>query len=90
MKKNELELGESVNDSKYAEDTGSKNSDKQVTGRRLVDVIISKHPFRKLNLDRRTTRSDRRVDRNPNYNDPSRRYTIDRRQRLKDRRKDGE
>jgi hypothetical protein len=89
MEKTKIENEESANDSKAADDVGSENSQKKATGRRLKDSIVSKDPLRKLNLDRRTARSDRRGDRDPNYKGPSRRYTIDRRLSLKDRRKDG-
>jgi len=87
MDKNKTEFDKSENESKAADDSDGENGEKKLTGRRLQDSIVSKDPFRKFNLDRRTARSDRRGDRDPNYNGPSRRYTIDRRLNLKDRRK---
>jgi len=86
MEKNKTDLKKSANDSKITDDTSVENSEKKETGRRLQDAIISKDPHRKMNLDRRTARSDRRVDSDPHYRGPSRRYTIDRRLKLKDRR----
>jgi hypothetical protein len=86
MEKTKIDPKKSANDSEVADDTSVENSDKKETGRRLQDAIISKDPHRKMNLDRRTARSDRRADSDPHYKGPSRRYTIDRRLNLKDRR----
>ena len=55
--------------------------------RRIQDSITSRDPTRKLNLDRRTINSERRVNNDPNYCGQTRRYTIDRRLHTKDRRK---
>lgn len=72
--------------SDIADDTSAESSEKKNTGRRLQDAIVSKDPTRKLNLDRRTARSDRRADTDPHYKGPARRFTIDRRLTSKDRR----
>jgi len=48
--------------------------------------MASDHPGRKMNLDRRTATSDRRVDAGSDYKGVARRYTIERRLNLKDRR----
>jgi hypothetical protein len=69
-----------------SDDTSVESSEKKNTGRRLQDAIISKDPTRKMNLDRRTARSDRRADTDPKYKGPARRFTIDRRLTSKDRR----
>jgi len=72
--------------SDIADGTSAESSEKKNTGRRLQDAIISKDPTRKLNLDRRTARNDRRANTDPNYKGPARRFTIDRRLTSKDRR----
>ena len=58
----------------------------QNTGRRLQDAIIARGSKRKLNLDRRVKRSERRVDLDPTYKGKARRFTIDTRVDRKDRR----
>ena len=55
--------------------------------RRIQDAITSKTPTRKMNLDRRRLRSERRSTGDSDYKGPSRRYTIDRRLNIRDRRK---
>jgi len=68
-------------------DTVPETSDtKNDTNRRLQDTVHSNNLKRKLNLDRRAVKSERRVSSNHNYNGPVRRYTIDRRINLNDRR----
>jgi len=64
--------------------TSAGNS--QNTSRRLEDAIIAKGSKRKLNLDRRVKRNERRVDLDPNYKGKARRFTIDTRVDRKDRR----
>lgn len=54
--------------------------------RRLQDGITSKNPTRKMNLDRRTQNSERRVNVDSDYAGPARRFTVDRRLKTKDRR----
>ena len=56
------------------------------TGRRLEDAISSMGLKRKLNLDRRVKRSERRVESDPNYKGKTRRFTLDTRSTNKDRR----
>jgi hypothetical protein len=87
MKTPETEPGNTPGDSETADDTSVIKNEKKNAGRRIQDAIISKDPGRKLNLDRRTQNSDRRVDTDPHYNGPARRNIIDRRLNLKDRRK---
>jgi len=87
MEKPKKEANKSANESEIADDASVENSEKKdAGGRRLQDSIISKDPSRKLNLDRRTKGSDRRIDTDPGYNGPARRYNIDRRLNTKDRR----
>ena len=81
-----LELINSANDLERVDDTNVESSEKKVTGRRLQDTLSKEHPKRKMNLDRRTLGSDRRVKEDPHYKGMARRYTIDRRWILKDRR----
>ena len=77
---------QSVNNSEASGIASVGDNEKNNTGRRMQDNIISKDPNRKYNLDRRVENSDRRVNRDPSYKGPSRRYNIDRRLNLKDRR----
>ncbi len=79
MKTPKIEPNKSANNSESADDTSVENSEKKVTGRRLQDTLSKDHPKRKLNLDRGSGNSDRRVAEDPNYNGPARRNTIDRR-----------
>ncbi len=76
METSKIEHSKSTND----------NSEKRTTGRRRQDTVISNNLNQKLNLDRRASNSDRRINSDPSYKGPSRRYTIDRRLNLKDRR----
>ena len=55
--------------------------------RRLQDSITSKNPTGKMNLDRRYPNSERRSNKDSDYEGPPRRFTIDRRKTNKDRRK---
>jgi len=71
-------------DSNVVDITSAGNS--QNTGRRLEDEIIATGSKRKLNLDRRIKRIDRRVDLDPTYKGKARRFTIDTRADRKDRR----
>lgn len=88
MKTQKVESNKAANDSELADDKSVEDSVKKGSGRRLQDGILSKDPNRKLNLDRRTARNDRRCDSDPHYSGQSRRYTIDRRKNTKDRRGD--
>ena len=74
-----------IDPNKSAEDNGEERA----KGRRRQDAVISNNPDQLLNLDRRASNSDRRVDSNPNYKGPARRNIIDRRLNLKDRRNQG-
>ena len=71
-------------DSNVVDITSAGNS--QNTGRRQEDAIIARGSKRKLNLDRRIKRNERRVDLDPNYKGKARRFTIDIRTNRKDRR----
>ena len=86
MGKLKMEPGKSVNKPKIADDTGSENSKKDGTSRRLEDAISSGGLKRKLNLDRRVKRSERRGESDPNYKGVTRRFTIDTRANQKGRR----
>ena len=66
MVASKTEFNKSANDSEAADDVSVENSEKKNTGRRLQDGIISKDPYRKLNLDRRVVNSDRRVNTDSN------------------------
>jgi len=68
------------------DDASMLTTEKKYTDRRLQDLLSKEHPKRKMNLDRRAAKSERRIDTDPHYNGPARRYTIDRRLNLKDRR----
>lgn len=57
------------------------------TGRRIQDDITSRDPTGKMNLDRRYPDSERRSNKDSDYDGPPRRYTIDRRKITKDRQK---
>jgi len=87
MKTPEKEPGKPAADRKKTNDISVEKNQKENANRRIQDAIISKDPRRKLNLDRRSANSDRRVDTDPHYNGPARRNTIDRRLNIKDRRK---
>jgi len=63
-----------------------ENGAMPASGRRRQDMIDSAGPAKSLNLDRRASNSDRRVNHDHNYKGPARRYTIDRRMSLNDRR----
>ncbi len=71
-------------DSNVVDITSAGNS--KSTSRRQEDAIIAKGSKRKLNLDRRVKRSERRDDLDPHYKGKARRFTIDTRGNLKDRR----
>ena len=73
-------------DSVKIENTDVSNTTRKGTNQRLQDTVSSSNLNRKLNLDRRAAKSDRRVNSNPSYKGPVRRYTIDRRLNLNDRR----
>lgn len=68
------------------DDTSTAISKKDGAGRRLEDAIASSGLKRKLNLDRRVKRSERRGESDPNYKGKTRRFTIDTRSTKKDRR----
>jgi len=72
--------------SELTDDTSLENSKKDGTSRRLEDAISSRGLKRKLNLDRRVKRSERRGESDPNYRGKTRRFTIDTRSTKKDRR----
>ena len=78
-----------TDDSDISDDVSMLNTEEKDTDRRLQDILSKDHPKRKMNLDRRAPKSERRVNTNPHYNGPVRRYTIDRRLNLKDRRDKG-
>jgi hypothetical protein len=84
MGKLKIVPGKSANHSEIADDTGSKNSKKDGTGRRLEDTISSRGLKRILNLDRRVKRKERRGESDPNYKGITRRFTIDARANRKD------
>jgi len=86
MGKLKIASGNSANFSEKADDTSSENSKKDGTGRRLEDAISSSGIKRKLNLDRRIKRRERRGESDPNYKGITRRFTIDTRANHKDRR----
>ena len=81
-----LEHNNSANNLERVDTISAENNDKKDTGRRLQDKFSKEYPKRKMNLDRRTLGSDRRVKEDPHYKGIARRYTIDRRWILKDRR----
>lgn len=68
------------------DDNDTSKTVRAETNQRLQDSVSASHPKRKLNLDRRVKKSERRVNSDPGYKGPVRRYTIDRRINLKDRR----
>jgi len=72
--------------SEKADDSDVSKTVRAETHQRLQDTVSASHPKRKLNLDRRVEKSERRVNSDPGYKGPVRRYTIDRRINLKDRR----
>ena len=72
--------------SEKTDDSDTSKTVRTETNQRLQDTVSASHPKRKLNLDRRVEKSERRVNSNPGYKGPVRRYTIDRRINLKDRR----
>ena len=73
-------------DSGKIDNTDVSSTVRKETNQRLQDTVSASHPKRKLNLDRRAEKSDRRVNSDPSYKGPVRRYTIDRRINLNDRR----
>jgi hypothetical protein len=79
----------SDNDSDIASHTSVGKSKNKDTGRRLEDSITSKGLRRKLNLDRRVIRNERRVNLDPHYKGAARRFTVDTRANQKDRRDKG-
>lgn len=81
-----MESPKNESDKESENDSRAGNNENKKTGRRIQDAITSKNPSRKLNLDRRTARNERRANADPNYKGPSKRYNIDRRQNTKDRR----
>jgi len=86
MGKLKIVPGKSANKSEITDDTSSENGKKDGTGRRLEDAISSRGLKRKLNLDRRVKRRERRGESDPNYKGITRRFTIDTRANQKDRR----
>jgi len=72
--------------SELTDDASTAISKKDGAGRRLEDAIGSGGLKRKLNLDRRVKRRERRGDSDPNYKGVTRRFTIDTRANQKDRR----
>ncbi len=72
--------------SELTDDTSTAISNKNGTSRRLEDAITSTGLRRKLNLERRFKRSERRGESDPNYKGKTRRFTIDTRSTKKDRR----
>jgi hypothetical protein len=81
-----LTLNKSVDDLARVDDASAEITDNNDNHRRLQDTFTKGHPKRKMNLDRRSVSSDRRVDVHDHYRGKARRYTIDRRLNLKDRR----
>ena len=86
MGKLKIEPGKPGNNSEIADDTSLENSKKDGTGRRQEDAISSRGLKRKLNLDRRVKRRERRGESDPNYKGVTRRFKIDTRANHKDRR----
>lgn len=76
-------------DSVKIDNTEVSNTVRKETNQRLQDTVNSNNLKRKLNLDRRAVKSERRVSSNSGYKGPVRRYTIDRRLNLNDRRAKG-
>jgi len=76
----------SFDDSVKIDNADVSNTVRKETNQRLQDTVNSNNQNRKLNLDRRAVKSDRRVNSDPSYKGPVRRYTIDRRLNLNDRR----
>jgi len=74
---------------KIVPDKSDDNSElKDGTGRRQEDAMSSRGLKRKLNLDRRVKRRERRGDSDPNYKGVTRRFTIDTRANQKKDRRD--
>jgi len=86
MGKLKIVSDKSDDNSELTDDTSTAISKKDSTGRRLEDAIASSGLKRKLNLDRRVKRSERRGESDPNYKGTARRFTIDIRSTKKDRR----
>lgn len=72
--------------SEKTDDSDISKTVRAESNQRLQDTVSISHPKRKLNLDRRVEKSERRINSNPGYKGPVRRYTIDRRLNLNDRR----
>ena len=89
MKTPKVDSNTLVTDSEKSSDNSEEKNEEIKMGRRLQDAIVSKDSNRKLNLDRRIVKSERRFNSDPKYKGPSRRYTIDRRLKTKDRRGKG-
>ena len=86
MKTSKFEPNKSAIDTEIKDDISVENNEKEGIDRRLQDKLSKEHPKRKMNLDRRTIGSGRRVDADSHYKGVARRYTIDRRLNLKERR----
>jgi hypothetical protein len=89
MEKLKIVPDKSDDNSELTDDTSTTIGKKKVGGRRLEDAITSSGLKRKLNLDRRVNRSERRGESDPNYKGVTRRFTIDTRSTKKDRRNRG-
>jgi hypothetical protein len=77
MEKSKEESNKSIKDSDIAEDSSVAKMENKNTGRRLQDTVTLKDSNRKLNLERRISSVERRVEADPHYKGPSRRYNID-------------
>jgi hypothetical protein len=76
----------STGSSEVTNDPSVENGGLAKSGRRRQDCINVINSNQNLNLDRRASNSDRRVNDDHNYKGPARRYTIDRRMSAKERR----
>ncbi len=86
MGKPKIVPDKSDGNTELTDDTSTAISKKNGTGRRLEDAITPTGLRRKLNLERRVKRSERRGESDPNYKGKTRRFTIDTRSTTKDRR----
>ena len=86
MGKPKIVPDKSDGNTELTDDTSTAISKKNGTGRRLEDAITPTGLRRKLNLERRVKRSERRGESDPNYKGKTRRFTIDTRSTKKDRR----
>jgi hypothetical protein len=86
MEKLKIAPDKSDDYSELTDDTSTTIGKMNVSSRRLEDAITPSGLKRKLNLDRRVKRSERRGELDANYKGVTRRFTIDTRSIKKDRR----